>query len=117
MERPERSEKDDAQKAKLIFLSLAALVTVLLIWSLYASNKARTERDVARQDLEMMKQDNAKLEQLLKDENQTIDDLKKKLQQCESKPKPKPKAKHTVKKKPAPSKSKVKKSKSLKKHR
>ncbi len=117
MERPERSEKDDAQKAKLIFLSLAALVTVLLIWSLYAANKARTERDVARQDLEMMKQDNAKLEQLLKDENQTIDDLKKKLQQCESKPKPKPKAKHTVKKKPAPSKSKVKKSKSLKKHR
>ena len=117
MERPERSEKDDAQKAKLIFLSLAALVTVLLIWSLYVANKARTERDVARQDLEMMKQDNAKLEQLLKDENQTIDDLKKKLQQCESKPKPKPKAKHTVKKKPAPSKSKVKKSKSLKKHR
>lgn len=108
MERPERSEKDDAQKAKLIFLSLAALVTVLLIWSLYVANKARTERDTARQEVEMLKQDNAKLEQLLKDENQTIDDLKKKLQQCESKPKPK--AKHAVKKKPAPSKSKVKKS-------
>ncbi len=108
MERPERSEKDDAQKAKLIFLSLAALVTVLLIWSLYVANKARTERDAARQEVEMLKQDNAKLEQLLKDENQTIDDLKKKLQQCESKPKPK--AKHAVKKKPAPSKSKVKKS-------
>lgn len=108
MERPERSEKDDAQKAKLIFLSLAALVTVLLIWSLYVANKARTERDAARQEVEMLKQDNAKLEQLLKDENQTIDDLKKKLQQCESKPKPK--AKHAVKKKPAPSKSKAKKS-------
>ena len=108
MERPERSEKDDAQKAKLIFLSLAALVTVLLIWSLYVANKARTERDAARQEVEMLKQDNAKLEQMLKDENQTIDDLKKKLQQCESKPKPK--AKHAAKKKPAPSKSKAKKS-------
>ncbi|MDA8424083.1 MAG: hypothetical protein M0Z89_12185 [Nitrospiraceae bacterium] len=109
MERQERSEKDDAQKAKLIFLSLAALVTVLLIWSLYVANKARTERDAARQDLEMMKQDNAKLEQMLKDENQTIDDLKKKLQQCESKPKPK--AKHAAKKKPAShKKSKIKKS-------
>jgi len=118
MERPERSEKDDAQKAKLIFLSLAALVTVLLIWSLYVANKARTERDAARQEVEMLKQDNAKLEQLLKDENQTIDDLKKKLQQCESKPKPKLKAKPAAKKKLAPAKSKAKKkAKSSKKHR
>ena len=118
MERPERSEKDDAQKAKLIFLSLAAIVTVLLVWSLYAANKARTERDVARQDLEMVKQDNAKLEQLLKDENQTIDDLKKKLQQCESKPKPKLKAKPAAKKKLAPAKSKAKKkTKPSKKHK
>ena len=48
MDRPERSDKDDAQKAKLIFLSLAAIVTVLLIWSLYAANKARSEPDDRR---------------------------------------------------------------------
>jgi len=105
MDRPERSDKDDAQKAKLIFLSLAALVTVLLIWSLYAANKARSERDVARQEIETLKQDNAKLEQLLKDQNQMIDDLKKKIQQCESKPK----AKVAAKKKSPPAKSKTKK--------
>ncbi len=91
MDRPDRSEKDDTQKIKLIFLSLAALVTILLIWSLYAANKARTERDAARQETDTLKQDNAKLEQLLKDQNQELDTVKKKLQQCESKPKPKPK--------------------------
>ncbi len=90
MDRPERTERDDAQKAKLVFLSLAALVTILLIWSLYAANKARTERDAARQETEMLKQDNMKLEQLLKDQNQELDTVKKKLQQCETKPKPKP---------------------------
>ena len=42
MDRPDKNEKDDdAQKAKLIFLSLAALVTLLLIWSLYSANTAR----------------------------------------------------------------------------
>jgi len=107
MDRPERSEKDDAQKAKIIFLSLAAIITVLLIWSLYSANKARSERDAARQDLEVMKQDNAKLEQLLKDQNQMNDELKKKLQQCESKPKPKAAAK----KKASPAKHKTKKKK------
>lgn len=90
MERTDGNNKDDAQKAKLIFLSLAALVTILLIWSLYSANKARTERDLAKQEVEVMKQDNAKLEQLLKDENQTIDDLKKKVQSCEAKAKAKP---------------------------
>ncbi len=98
MERPDRNEKDDAQKAKLIFLSLAALVTILLIWSLYATNKARTERDTAKQEAEMLKQDNVKLEQLLKDQNQEIDALKKKLQQCEAKAKPAAKKKAPAKK-------------------
>ena len=93
MDRPENAEKDDAQKAKLIFLSIAALVTILLIWSLYAANKAKTERDSARQEVETLKQDNAKLEQLLKDQNQEIDALKNKLQQCEAKAKAKPAAK------------------------
>jgi hypothetical protein len=49
MERPDRNEKDDAQKAKLIFFSLAALVTLLLIWSFYTANNARHERDKAGQ--------------------------------------------------------------------
>ncbi len=111
MDRPERTEKDDAQKAKLVFLSLAALVTILLIWSLYAANKARTERDAARQETEMLKQDNMKLEQLLKDQNQELDAVKKKLQQCETKPKPK--AKPAAKKK-APAKSSKKSSKTTK---
>ncbi len=97
MDRPERTEKDDAQKAKLVFLSLAALVMILLIWSLYAANKARTERDAARQETEMLKQDNMKLEQLLKDQNQELDTVKKKLQQCESRPKAKPAAKKKAK--------------------
>jgi Tfp pilus assembly protein PilO len=109
MDRPDRNEKDDAQKAKLVFLSLAALVTILLIWSLYTMNKARTERDVVKQEAEMLKQDSVKLEQLLKDQNQEIDALKKKLQQCESKPKAKPAAK-----KKAPSKSTKKSSKTTK---
>ena len=110
MDRPERTEKDDAQKAKLVFLSLAALVTILLIWSLYAANKARTERDAARQETEMLKQDNIKLEQLLKDQNQELDAVKKKLQQCETKPK----AKAKPAKKKAPAKSTKKATKSTK---
>jgi hypothetical protein len=96
MERPDRSEKDDAQKAKLIFFSLAALVTILLIWSFYTANKARHERDQARQDIELVKQDNAKLEQMLKDQNQINDELKKKMQNCEEQLKAKPVAKKPV---------------------
>jgi DNA gyrase/topoisomerase IV subunit A len=112
MDKPERTEKDDAQKAKLIFLSLAALVTILLIWSLYAANKAKTERDLARQEVEALTLDAAKLEQILKDQNTEIDTLKKKLQQCEARPKPKPAVK-----KATPAKSVKKSSKSTKKKR
>ena len=93
MERPDRTEKDDAQKAKLIFFSLAALVTILLIWSFYTANNARQERDKARQENEQIRQESAKLEQMLKEQNQINDDLKKKLQICETKPVPKPAAK------------------------
>ena len=105
MERQERSEKDDSQKAKLIFFSLAALVTILLIWSFVSANTARKERDAAKQETEMLRQDNAKLEQLLKDQNAMLDDLKKKNQACEAKAKAKPAAKKT------PAKSGAKKSK------
>jgi Tfp pilus assembly protein PilO len=108
MERPDRTEKDDAQKAKLIFISLAALVTILLIWSFYTANNARQERDKARQESEQIRQESARLEQMLKEQNQINDDLKKKLQVCETKPIPKPVAKKTT------SKSATKKSKSKK---
>ncbi len=104
MERPDRNEKDDSQKAKLIFFSLGALVIILLIWSFYTANNARQERDKARQETEQLKQDNAKLEQMLKDQSQVSDDLKKQLQLCESKPKPKPVAKKAAPK-TAPKKS------------
>jgi Tfp pilus assembly protein PilO len=110
MDRPDRTEKDDAQKAKLIFFSLAVLVTVLLIWSFYTANNARQERDKARQETEQLRQDNAKLDQMLKDQNQMNDDLKNKLQACESRPKPKPVVvKKTVAKSTAKKSSKSKK--------
>jgi uncharacterized membrane protein affecting hemolysin expression len=111
MERQDRNEKDDAQKAKLIFFSLAALVTILLIWSFYTANNARRERDQARQDIELVKQENAKLEQMLKDQNQINDELKNKLQLCEDKLKAKPAAV----KKPAISKKATKKASKPKK--
>jgi Tfp pilus assembly protein PilO len=95
MERPDRTEKDDAQKAKLIFFSLAALVTILLIWSFYTANNARQERDKAKQETEQVRQESARLEQMLKEQNQINDDLKKKLQVCETKPIPKTAAKKT----------------------
>lgn len=95
MDRPDKGEKDDTQKAKLIFLSLAGLVTILLIWSLYAANKARTERDAVKQEVETLKQDNARLEQILKDQTQEIDALKVQVQQAEAR------AKAAVKAKPA----------------
>jgi uncharacterized membrane protein affecting hemolysin expression len=107
MERPDRTEKDDAQKAKLIFFSLAALVTILLIWSFYTANNARQERDKARQENELIRQESARLEQMLKEQNQINDDLKKKLQICETKPVPKPAAKKTAPKKSTKKKTKT----------
>ena len=106
MERPDRNEKDDTQKAKLIFLSIAAVVTILLIWSFYTANKAKAERDKAVQEVEMLKQDSAKLEQMLKEQNLINDELKKKVQICESKPKAKPAAKKAAAPKKAAKKTK-----------
>ena len=53
----------------------------------------------------MLKQDSAKLEQLLREQNVMIDDLKKKVQQFEAKAKAKP----VAKKKSAPTKTTTKK--------
>jgi predicted RNase H-like nuclease (RuvC/YqgF family) len=101
MERMERNEKNDAQKAKLFFLSLALVVAGLLVWSVVSANKARSERDAVKREVEALKQDNAKLEQMVKDLNQENESLKKKVQQAQAKPKAKPaakkKAKHTKK--------------------
>ena len=45
--RPERGTIDEAQKAKLIFISLAVAALILLIISFVSGNKARTQRDAA----------------------------------------------------------------------
>ncbi len=105
----ERTEKDDAQKAKLVFFSLAALVVILLIWSVAATSKAKSELKAAKQELEKVeavKADNAKLEQMVRDLNQENDTLKKQVKQLEAKAKAKPAAK-----KKAPAKSTKKTSK------
>jgi Tfp pilus assembly protein PilO len=111
MERPDRNEKDDTQKAKLIFISLAVVVIIILAWSFVSANNARKERDAARQETEMLKQDSVKLEQLLREQNVMIDDLKKKVQLLEAKAKAKP----VAKKKSAPAKTTAKKSTKSKK--
>ena len=111
MERPDRNEKDDTQKAKLIFISLAVVVIIILAWSFVSANNARKERDAARQETEMLKQDSVKLEQLLREQNVMIDDLKKKVQLLEAKAKAKP----VAKKKTAPAKTTAKKSTKSKK--
>jgi len=106
MERTDRNEKNDTQKTKLIFLSLAVLVAVLLVWSFAAASKARSERNAAKQELEMVRQDNAKLEQMVKDLNQENEALKKKVQQFEAKAKAKPAAKKKASKTKKTSKKK-----------
>jgi len=106
MDRTDRNEKDDTQRAKLIFLLLAVSVAVLLIWSFVAASKARSERNMAKQELEMVRQDNAKLEQMVKDLNQENEALKKKVQQLEAKAKTKPSAKKKASKTKKASKKK-----------
>ncbi len=89
----DREERDAAQKAKFIFLSVAALVVVLLLVSFVMANRARSERDAAQKELEACKQDNAKLTQFLDDQTREIDKLKKQVGQAKSKAKAKPAAK------------------------
>jgi septal ring factor EnvC (AmiA/AmiB activator) len=104
MERMERNEKDDTQKAKLIFLALAALVVVLLIVSFGYANKARNELNAKNQEIELVKQDNMKLELMLRDASAEIDGLKKHVKYLEDKVKAKP----APKKKTAPAKTRTK---------
>ena len=95
--RQERSSMDEAQKSKLIFISLAAVVTILLIISFVYGNKARTERDAAKKEVEALKLDNTKLSQWLEERTQEVEKYKKALEECKAKPKTKP----AEKKKPA----------------
>ena len=98
--RPERGI-DDAQKSKLIFISLAAVVTILLIISFVYGNKARTQRDAAQKEVEALKLDNTKLSQWLEERTQEVEKYKKTLEECKAKPKAekkKPAAKSTKKK-------------------
>jgi hypothetical protein len=99
--RPDRSSMDEAQKAKLIFISLAAVVTILLIISFVYGNKARTQRDAALKEVEALKLDNTKLSQWLEERTQESERYKKALEECKAKPK----AKTVDKKKPAAAKS------------
>jgi cell division protein FtsB len=95
---------DEAQKAKLIFISVAAVVTILLIISFVYGNKARNERDAARTEVEALKQDNAKLSQWLEERTQENDKLKKAFEECRAKPKPKAPVKKAAPKKTTPKK-------------
>ncbi len=88
MDRRERGENGDAaQKAKLIFLTLAAAVVVLLIFSFVYASKTRTELKAAKQELELLKTDNAKLSQWLEERTQEAEKLKNALEQCKTKAK------------------------------
>ena len=102
--RPDRSSMDEAQKTKLIFISLATVVTILLIISFVYGNKARTQRDAALKEVEALKLDNTRLSQWLEERTQEAEKCKKALEECKAKPKPKPAAK-----KPAPKKTSKKK--------
>jgi hypothetical protein len=91
----DREEKDAAQKAKFIFLSVAALVVVLLLVSFVIANRARSERDALKVELEACRQDNVKLTQFLDDQTNDLDKLKKQIEtlQAKAKTKAKPAAK------------------------
>ena len=90
--RPERSGLEDAQKTKLMFISLAAVVTILLIVSFVYGNRARNERDAARREIEAVKLDNAKLSQWLEERTQEAEKFKKAYEECRARPKPAAKA-------------------------
>lgn len=107
MEKPDRNEKDAAQKAKLIFLSIAAVVIILLIVSLVTATRARSERTAALNELELIKQDNAKLSKWLEERTREVEEYKNTLDKCQAKVKQKAEAKSKT---PAKSKSTKKKS-------
>jgi cell division protein FtsB len=96
--RPDRG-MDDAQKQKLIFISVAAVVTILLIFSFLNGNKARTQRDAALAEVATLKEDNAKLSRWLEERTQEMEKYKKAYEECKARPKAP--AKKATAKKPA----------------
>jgi uncharacterized protein YlxW (UPF0749 family) len=110
MDRMDRGENGEAaQKAKVIFLALAAAVVVLLIFSFVYASKAKSELKAAKQELEMLKTDNTKLSQWLEERTQEVEKLKNSLEQYKTKAKIKAStkgktpSKSTAKKKPSKS--------------
>lgn len=83
----DREEKDASQKAKFIFLSVAALVVVLVLVSFIIASNARSERDALKVELEACQQDNAKLTQFLDDQTKELDKLKKQVATLQTKAK------------------------------
>jgi cell division protein FtsB len=101
MEKPERGTIDDAQRAKLIFISVAAVVTILLIFSFVSGNKARTQRDAALKEAAALKGENVKLSQYLEQRTQEMEQYKKAYEDCKTKLRYAAPAKKTTAKKPA----------------
>lgn len=88
MDRMDRGENGDAaQKAKVIFLALAAAVVILLVFSFVYASKAKSELKTAKQELELLKTDNAKLSQWLEERTQEVEKLKFALEQSKTKAK------------------------------
>ena len=88
MDRMDRGENGDAaQKAKVIFLALAAAVVVLLVFSFVYASKTKSELKTVKQELELLKTDNAKLSQWLEERTQEVEKLKFALEQCKTKSK------------------------------
>jgi Flp pilus assembly protein TadB len=88
MDRMDRGENGDAaQKAKVIFLALAAAVVILLVFSFVYASKAKSELKTVKQELELLKTDNAKLSQWLEERTQEVEKLKFALEQSKTKAK------------------------------
>jgi uncharacterized protein YlxW (UPF0749 family) len=104
------SRDEAAQRAKVIFLSLAASVAILLIASFVYAAKARSERNALRQEVAQLRQDNADLTQWLEERTQEVEKLKKRLQGGQAKPKAKTPSKPAPKKKTTAPKKTSKKS-------
>lgn len=99
MERPARGMIDEAQKAKLIFSSIAAVVTILLIFSFVRGNKMRTQRDAALGEIETLKADNVKLSRYLESRTQEMERYRKSYESCRTKLRYTKPARRTSKKK------------------
>ena len=88
MDSMDRGENGDAaQKAKVIFLALAAAVVILLVFSFVYAGRAKSELKTVKHELELLKTDNAKLSQWLEERTQEVERLKFALEQSKTKAK------------------------------